>query len=176
MEPKTRTAQILNVMRILTWLAFIGFSIEAGAVLVSYVISYFNPEGSRDFCKGMDLFDLREVSFWYYTQVVSFMVAVSVMKAYVFFLVIKVFSKIDLNDPFKMDFALRLEKISYVLFGLSIVGMISRGHTGYLLNVTGVEYGLKFTGEFLFMAGLIFIISQIFKRGVELQSENDLTV
>lgn len=176
MKTKTRTEQILNVMRVLTWLAFIGYSIEAGTVLVSYVISYFNPEGSRDFYKGVDLFDLREVSFWFYTQVMSFMVVVSVMKAYVFFLVIKIFTKIDLNDPFKMDFALRLEKISYVLFGLSIVGMISRGHTGYLLDVTGVEYGLKFTGEFLFMAGLIFIISQIFKRGVELQSENDLTV
>jgi hypothetical protein len=31
-------------------------------------------------------------------------------------------------------------------------------------------------GEFLFMAGLVFIISPIFKRGVELQSENELTV
>ncbi|MBN2635649.1 MAG: DUF2975 domain-containing protein [Prolixibacteraceae bacterium] len=32
------------------------------------------------------------------------------------------------------------------------------------------------TGPFLFMAGLVFVISQIFKRGVEIQSENDLTV
>jgi hypothetical protein len=176
METKTRTEQILKVMRVLTWIAFIGYCIEAGAILFSYTLSYNNPEGARNFYNGLDLFDLREVSFWYYTQVVSFNVAVSIMKAYVFFLVIKIFTKIDLSDPFKMDLALRLEKISYVLFGLSIVGMISRGHTGYLLDITGVEYGLKFTGEFLFMAGLIFIISQIFKRGVELQSENDLTV
>jgi len=31
-------------------------------------------------------------------------------------------------------------------------------------------------GEILFMAGLVFVIAQIFKRGVEMQAENELTV
>ncbi len=32
------------------------------------------------------------------------------------------------------------------------------------------------SSEFLFMAGIIFIIALIFKRGVEIQSENELTI
>jgi hypothetical protein len=30
--------------------------------------------------------------------------------------------------------------------------------------------------EFIFMAGVVFIMSQAFKRGVEIQSDNDLTI
>jgi hypothetical protein len=30
--------------------------------------------------------------------------------------------------------------------------------------------------EYLFIAGMIYIISQIFKRGIEIQEENNLTV
>jgi hypothetical protein len=98
------------------------------------------------------------------------------MKSFVWFLVIKTLSKINLVNPFKMEVALTLEKISYVLFGTWIVGILSSAYTSRLLKITGELFGSWMTGEFIFMAGLVFIISQIFKRGVEIQSENELTV
>lgn len=176
MKSKTKTEQILNVMRVLTWIAFIGFCIKAGAMLFSYVLSYNSPEGARNLYNGLDLYELRQFNFWYYTQVVSILIAFAAMKAYVFYLVIQIFSKISLMDPFKMEVAQKMEQISYVLLGVSVIGMFSRGHAGWLLDITGKDYTLAFTGEFFFMAGLVFVISQIFKRGVELQSESDLTV
>jgi hypothetical protein len=54
--------------------------------------------------------------------------------------------------------------------------MLSNGYTASLFKLTGELFGTYITGEFVFMAGLIFVISQIFRRGVEIQSENDLTV
>ncbi|HEY3402474.1 MAG TPA: DUF2975 domain-containing protein [Ohtaekwangia sp.] len=174
---KTRTEQILTVMNILAWVAFIGFSIEAGALMISYGISFVNPEGAKNFYKGLDLFSLRETRFWDYTGVVSFMVAVAILKSTVWMQVIKVTSKINLVNPFTMEIASILEKISYSLFSIWLVGMLSNGYTQWLEKNTGVDYYGKFVqGEFIFMAGLVFIISQIFKRGVEIQSENELTV
>jgi hypothetical protein len=32
------------------------------------------------------------------------------------------------------------------------------------------------SGETLFLAGVVFVIAQIFKKGVEIQSENELTI
>lgn len=32
------------------------------------------------------------------------------------------------------------------------------------------------SAEFVFMAGVVFVMSQIFKKGVEIQTENELTV
>ncbi|RYY11044.1 MAG: DUF2975 domain-containing protein, partial [Chitinophagaceae bacterium] len=49
-------------------------------------------------------------------------------------------------------------------------------YTSWLLKKTGQLYGSLLSGEFIFMVGLVYIISKIFKRGVEIQTENDLTI
>ena len=85
-------------------------------------------------------------------------------------------SKMSLMNPFKMEVAQKLEKISHLLFGTWIVGMLGSAHSAWLMKLTGQLYGNWVSGEFIFMAGLVFIISQVFKRGVEIQSENELTV
>ena len=171
-----KTEQILMAMQILAWIALIGFIIEAGAILVSFGVSCVNPEGAKNLYKGMDLYNLRQLHFSYYASLVSFLVALLLMKAYVFFLVTKILSKITLANPFKMDVAQTLEKISYALFEIWIVGMLSSAYTDWLQKRTEQLFDSGATDNFLFMAGLVFIISQVFKRGVEIQSENELTV
>lgn len=176
METKTRTGQILTVMYILAWVVFVGYLIDAGAILFSYGVTWLNPEGARNLYKGSNLYDLRQLNFWYYTNAVSFMVALSAMKSFVWYLVIKTLSKINLANPFKMEVAQTLERISHVLFGTWVVGMVSSAYSGWLLKATGQTFTNYVSGEFIFVAGLVFIISQVFKRGVEIQSENELTV
>lgn len=178
MEVKTnsRTGQILDFMYILAWVAFIGLMIEAGAILISYGVSCVNPEAARNLYKGMDLYPLRHYSFWYYTQSVSLIFALSAMKSFILFLVIKTLSKVNLKSPFTIEVARTLEKISYVFFGTWIIAIINNAQNEGLLKRAGIFIEDRDAGEFLFMAGLVFIISQVFKRGVELQSENELTV
>jgi hypothetical protein len=176
MKAKTRTEQILQVMHILAWVAFVALLIESGAILVSYGISSVNPEAARNLYRGLNLHNLRVFNFWHYTMTVSFVVALAGMKAFVAFLAIKTLSKVNLENPFKIEVAIILEKIGYVLFGTWFIAMLSNAHTGWLLKKTGELHGNWVSGEFIFMAGLVFIISQVFKRGVEIQSENDLTV
>ena len=173
---KTRTEQLLTVMRILAWVAFVGFLISAGAVLVSYGVSIINPDASRKLYRGLDLYALRQYNFWHYTLSVSLMATVSILKALVWLLVIKTLSELTLANPFKAEVAQKLERISYLLFGTWVMAMTEDAHRGWLMNITGEVYGEWASGEYIFMAGLVFIISQIFKRGVELQSENELTV
>jgi len=168
---QTRTQQVLTVMHILAWVAFVGFAIEAGAILISYLVSCFNPDGTKTIYKGLNLYTLREYNFWHYTLRISFLVLLAGLKSHVWYLVIKTLSHLKLSNPFKMETAMKLEKISYTLFTTWLVGIVSSAHTAWL--VTGQDYG---SGEFIFMAGLVFIISQVFKRGVEIQSENELTV
>jgi hypothetical protein len=175
-KAQTRTGQILSVMLILAWVAFIGFFIEAGAILVSYIVSCSNPEGARNLYKGLNLYNLRQFSFWYYTLSVSFLVVLSLLKSLVSYLVIKTLSKFNMENPFTMGVAKRLEMISYVAFGTWLVTMLSDVYSGWLLKISGKLYGNWLSGEFIIVVGLLFIISQVFKRGVEIQSENDLTV
>lgn len=172
----SKTENILMVMKVLAWLAVAGFIVQAGAILISYGVSWVNPDGARNLYNGLDLYKLRQLNFNYYTSVVSFMVALLLLKSFVWFLVTRTLSKISLSNPFTMDVARRLEKISYVLMGTWIVGVLSNIYSNWLLKKTGQLFESTSVDELFFMAGLVFIISQVFKRGVEIQSENELTV
>lgn len=176
MENYTRTKQILQVMYVLTWIAFVGLMIETGAILVSYVVSCINPATAENMYKDLNLEELREISIWQFTLSVSYMLAVSGMKAFVLFLVIKALSKVNLANPFTVEVVAILERISYILLGIWIVAVINNEHADWLMKRTGIESKTLSSEEYIFMAGLVFIISQVFKRGVEIQSENDLTV
>lgn len=176
MENKTRTEQILNVMNVLAWIAFIGLLIESGAILFTFIMSFIKPESAMDLYKGLDMFDLRSKNFWMYVQSVSFLIAFPAMKAYLVYQLIKIFSKIKLMSPFKMEIALTIEKISFVLLGLWLVSFLSSANSKWMFKMTSGNTGNDLLNEYLFMAGLVYIISQIYKRGAELQSENELTV
>ncbi len=173
---KSRTEQILMVMHILAWITFIGLMIKAGAILVSYGVSVVNPEGSKNLYKGLDLRNLREYDFWNYTAVVSLKVALVLIEVYIAYLVIKILSRIKIENPFRMEFAKTLEKISYYILGAWVVAMIYNAQIQWLSkHVDGLEQDIV-SGEFIFLAGIVFVIAQIFKRGVEIQAENELTV
>ena len=172
----SRTGQILQVMKIVALLAFIGFSIQAGAIIISYIVSCVNPEAAKNLYKGLNMYQLSQYNFSYYTLQVSFTVLVLMLKSYVCYYLVKTLSGLTLSTPFTIEVAQTLEKISYLLLAASIVGLMGNIYAAWLLKKTGEQFGGGITEEFLFMAGLVFVIAQIFKRGVEIQTENDLTV
>ncbi len=175
-KTKTRTEGVLTIMHILAWLAFIGFSIKAGAMLISYGVSCFNSDGTKNLYMGLNLYNLSQLSFWHYTLFVFLRVSILVMKAYAFFLAIRIMMKVNMVNPFKIEVARIIQKIGIVLLLTWFIAIAANAHTDWLLKTTGELHGDWVATDFIFMAGLVFIISQVFKRGVEIQSENDLTV
>ena len=73
-----------------------------------------------------------------------------------------------------------IEKISYEAVSIAIVSVIAHQFTKQLIHrgyeVSQVEKYWNDTAAFLMMAAILFVISQVFKKGIELQNENDLTV
>ena len=171
---------ILKVLNVVSWIVFIGLCIEAGALLFNFFLTLFNPIAANNIYKGLNLSALYEVNFARYIGVMSFVVVLSLMKAYLFFLVVKIFMKLNLVKPFNVEIAKLIEKISFEAFAIAIVSVIAHQYTKRLIQ-SGYELGgvgqyWDDTAAFLMMAAIIFVISQIFKKGIELQNENDLTV
>ena len=163
-------------MNVLTWITFIGLMIEAGAILVSYAVSIINPNGLLKMYKGLDYYTLRQYDFWHYTGIISLKAAILIIEAYTAFLVIKVLSTIKITNPFTMDVAQRLEKIAYTLMLAWGAIMLYNGQLKWLSKeVAGLQEN-KLSSELIIYAGLVFVIAQIFKKGVEIQNENELTV
>jgi hypothetical protein len=138
-----------------------------------------NPDwAKRTYEADQNIFNIREHSVWFYVYAMCLTIAVSALKAFIWYVVFALLWKLKLQTPFSMGVERRLERIAYLLLGVWVVSSIFwKIYIYYLLKATGIQLPTNNTGdEYFFMAGIIYIISQIFKRGIEIQEENQLTV
>ncbi len=174
---KIKTESIFKIMKFLTWLVFIGLCIKAGAIIISFLISLFiTEEGAKNLYMGLTLFDIYQTSIWHYTIFVALLICLTVLEAYIAYVVIKIFLKFNLENPFSSNVTLLILKISHIALITGLVSLVANGYSKWLVGI-GIEVNFKWgTTEFLFLSGIIYIIAQIFRRGVEIQSENELTI
>ncbi len=172
-----KTTIILKIMNILFWIVFIGLCIKTGALLISFFVSLFiNPEGAQNLYLGLNLYDLYIFDLGKYIGVASMLIALMAMKAYLAFLVVKLFLKFDLNSPFNENTVSIISKISHYALSIAVVAIIADGYGDRIIKqgiLLQIDWGAE---EFLFFAGIIYIIALVFKKGVEIQNENELTI
>lgn len=171
---------ILKVLHIMSWIVFIGLCIEAGALIFNFTFTLFKPIASHNIYNGLDLSEMYEKQFPQFIGVMSFVLVLAVLKAYLFYLVVKIFLKLNLVKPFDIEIAKLIEKISFEAVVIAILSIIAHQYTKQLIQngyeVNEVENYWNDTTAFLMMAAILFVISQVFKKGIEIQKENDLTV
>lgn len=175
---KTKTEKILAVMTFLAYLALIGFSIECGSQLVSLIISFKDPELAKKFYSVNESWDtLQQYNKWFYVFAMSIVIVIAAIKVSVWYLIIQLLSKLNLRNPFSIEVARKLQTISYQLLSVWILGVIGKLFIEWAAKRTGETYeAIGVANEYFFIAGIVYIISQIFMRGIEIQEENQLTV
>lgn len=173
----TRTGHMLRFMYLLSWVAFVGMAVKTGSLLVAWAISWEFPATAQKMYITLNMDALRETSFLHYSLAAALVTGFTALKAIVFLLLIKTLSKVNMVSPFTAKTASLIAQISYVLFAAWAVSELNKSYAKWLTaRWAGVNVSVWPSDEILFMAGLVFIIAQIFKRGAELQSENELTV
>ncbi|MGH1386636.1 DUF2975 domain-containing protein [Kordia sp.] len=171
----SKTEKLLKLMHFLAWLAFIGLLIKAGAIIMSYGVSIQNPEASKDLYKGMDLSRYADVNFAHYSMIVFYHALLYLLQAYVALFVAKLLNAVNLEKPFTMTVVAILRKISITIFAVWILAMVHNLHVVLLEKYAAIE-AEPFASEYIFLAGIVYVLTQLFKRGVEMQNENELTV
>jgi hypothetical protein len=185
MEIKITTNQILKVLEILSWIIFIGLCVEAGGIIVNTFISLFiNPDGVENFWKGKEyLSSLYQYDYGYFMVVAIIMCIVAILKAIMFYLIIKLFlnKNLDFYNPFSLELKQFISKLSYLALGIGLFSISGDKYSEFvskqglqavnlqLLNLEGADV-------WLFMAVILFIISYVVKKGIDIQTENDLTI
>jgi hypothetical protein len=125
---------------------------------------------------GLDLLDVYSFSVEYYIGVASFLIAITAMKTYLAYLVIKLFIKFDLNYPFNEKTASLITQMSHYALSIGVVAIIAENYANRIMRqglTLQIDWGAE---QFLFFAGIIYIIALVFKKGVEIQNENELTI
>lgn len=165
---------------VVAWIIFVGLSIEAGAIIVNFVFSIFKPEFVGKLYQKLDLSALYRQSQMSFYTIYSFIIVIAVLKAHLFYLVVEMMHKLDLNKPFNNLVSKQITKISYLTFSIGLLSYVAQETVGRIIR-KGYEVGSLHqfwtdSQAFILMAAVIYVISVIFSRGIELQNENDLTV
>lgn len=168
---------IFDIVYVVFWILFIGLLVNAGAMTWNYVFSLgFNPKWSTGAMGSLKLGELLKEDRIAFIRLGSMVIFIECTKAYTAYLVIKLFSKFKLSNPFTKKSVRLIENISYASLQAGIVALIAEGYSKHIMH-QGNHINLKWgAGELLFFAGVIYLLAQVFKKGFELQSETDLTV
>lgn len=165
---------------VVTWLIFVGLSIEAGALLVNFIFSLFKPEVLHNLYQKLDLSEMYKASRLAFFGIYSFILIIAILKAILFYIVIRLMHKMDLSKPFSTFVARQISLMSYYTFTIGILSYIARETTKNLLHhgfeISTLNQFWEDSQAFILMAAVIYVIAQIFKRGIEIQTENELTV
>lgn len=182
---KITTDQILKILQILSWIIFIGLCIETGGIVVNTIITLFiNPLGVENFWVGADyLSSLYKFDQGHFFVITLIMIIVSVLKALMFYLIVKLFTdkKLNISQPFSLELRHFILELSYLALGIGLFSHFGFKYsvwlTGQGVNTADLQ-SLRIAGAdvWLFMVVILFVIAQIVKRGIEIQNENDLTI
>jgi len=183
MGVKITFRQTVNVLLVISWIIFVGLCVEAAGFLVNAYFAIVNPAFISRLYRQVDLSDLLKYDQWHFFGITFIIGVTAIMKAWLFYLILKMLHNKDLNiaQPFSKKVQYFIFRISYFTFFIGVLSWYGVNYTSWL-----IEKGVKMPDSqfmriggadvWLFMAIVLYIIAQIFKRGIEIQSENDLTI
>ena len=181
---KSRTKLVLKILYVLSWIIFVGVCIEAGGSIFSaFYTLVINSINAKTFWVGNDLSGLYTYGKGHFFIETSLISIESVMKACIFYLIIKNLDpkKIRMSQPFSKEVGRLIFNISYLSLFIGFISLWGVKYKEWLVEqgvkMPDIQY-LRLGGAdvWLFMGVILFVLAQIFKRGIEIQSENELTV
>ena len=184
MEIKISTKQVLQILYILSWIIFVGVCIEAGGFICNAFFTLAsNLVDVKKLWQQVDLSALYKYDHGYFFVVNLIMSIVAVMKAWLFYLIIKILhdKKLNMAQPFNKEMGRFIFNISYLALLIGLFSLWGVKYSKWLAG-KGVEMpdiqDMRLGGAdvWLFMGITLLVIAQIFRRGIEIQTENDLTV
>ena len=171
---------VFKGLRIVAWIIFIGLCIEAGGVVVNFIFSLYKPEFIPNLYQKLDLSEMYDRSKWAFFTMYGFILAIAILKAVLFYIVIILVTKIDLSKPFNSFVSRQISRMSYYALSIGILSEIARQSAANLSYRGFVTDNLNPFWEdsqaFILMSAVIYIIAAIFKKGIAIQDENELTV
>lgn len=174
---------MITILYILSWIIFVGVCIEAAGFLVNAVAGIVNPGIVDRLWHQADLSHLFQHDRGYFVVMTFIMGVVGLMRGWLFYVIIKFLheKRLDLTRPFSKEMQRFIFSVAYMAL---LIGLFSAGGEACAewLGEKGIrmpaieQMRLGGADVWLFMSVVLFVIALVFKRGVEMQAENELTI
>ena len=121
-----RNKFVFIALQIVAWVIFVGLCIEAGALIVNFILSLFKPEIVHNLYQKLDLSQMYNLNKWVFFSMYSFILFISILKACLFYVVIRLLLKLDLTRPFNSYVAYQIKTLSYFTLSIGLISYIAR--------------------------------------------------
>lgn len=171
---------VFKGLHIVAWIIFIGLCIEAGGLFINFIFNTYNPSFIPKLYQKLDLQEIYENSKPAFFGLYFFILVTAILKAYLFYIVIRLMYTLDLKNPFTKFVSNQFFLLSYLILVIGILSFTGRqfaknvSHQGY--DITGAAGFWVDSQAFILTGAIMYIIATIFSKGVEIQAENELTV
>lgn len=174
---KQKIPFVFHLMYVIFWIVFIGLSIKAGVLVVSFIVSLaVSAQAASDLYMGLDLSELHNFDKYHYIAIMVLAIILSMLKASIAMMAVRVATGFNIDKPFNTVTTHMISGISRLALFTGILAIIAQEYIKWL-SEKSISVPLDMGGqEILFFAGVIYMLAKIFEKGVELQSENELTV
>lgn len=171
---------VFKGLQIIAWIIFVGICIEAAALLVNFIFGFIRPDLLSRLYEKLDLTDLYAENKPAYIGIYSFIISLSALKAYLFYAIISLMRNFDLENPFQMKTSKQILNLCYTTLSIGLISYIGQKTVSSLplnhFETSRISHFWVDTEAFLLTSAIIYVLSYIYYRGVEIQHENDLTV
>lgn len=171
-------------LNVISWIIFFGLCIQATGIIVNTVATLMlSPEVASRFWREVDLSAVYAYNESIFVTLAVLLIIVVILKALLFYFILRIFhdKNLDLYKLFNERVKHYIELIAYIAIGIGVfAGWGSRVADNLIQQGIKVPTlkNMQMDGAdvWVFMGICLLIIGFIFKKGIALQNENDLTV
>jgi hypothetical protein len=171
---------VFTALHIVAWIIFVGLSIEAGALIVNFVFSLVNPDFVQNLYQKLDLSEVYNRSESAFFGMYSFVLVIALLKAYLFYEVVRLCHSLHLSKPFSDYASRKMKRIGSITLSIGIMSYVASEVANYLekrgFDLQALQLFWTDAQAFVLMSAVIFVIAAIFSKGLEIQTENELTI
>ncbi len=171
---------VFKALLIIAWIIFVALCIEAGGLVVNFIFSLYWPDFVQHLYQKLDLSQLYDINWYAFLTSYSFIITIALLKAALFYTVIRLMHQLNLAQPFSTFAAKQITLISQYTLAIGLISFIARQTTkkwdSYDINTENLHQFWADSDAYILMGAVVYIIACIFKKGVEIQNENELTV
>jgi len=181
---KSTSNFILEILKIFFWIFtfILGIALSILVFIFFFTIFGIDMGSLKEMKINMTLFsgkikDMQSVGKLKSVFILGYSIIEGFLQLLFFLMVIKILKKFKLNSTFSIEIYFLISRIARLAL---LIGSLS-----FLINVGNelINGNLSISADlnsknlqFFLVAGVIYIIAQIYKRAVDLQNESDLTI
>ncbi len=172
------------VLQVFLWVVFAGLCAEAGGILINAAYWLIDkPESSTILWDQARLDDLFLKDRGYFMVICFIMLLIAVLKAILFWNVLRLSSNKDISiqQPFHPRVIKFIQVAAFLALAIGFFCQMGMKYSDHLvennIKMPAIQH-LNFDGSeaWMLMGVSLFVIAYVFKQGIRIQSENELTI